>query len=65
MLCFPSFLHSNEIDTDLSMLALVVSPALRMKFGSRRGEGGVDGNAIWGWCADSIVAEISVSPLDF
>jgi hypothetical protein len=24
MLCFRSFLHSNEIDTDLSMLTLVV-----------------------------------------
>lgn len=30
-------LHSNEIDTDLSMLALVVSPPFRVKFGSSRG----------------------------
>ena len=37
MLCFRSFLHSNEIGTHLSMLTLGVSPPLRVKFGSRRG----------------------------
>jgi hypothetical protein len=47
MLCFPSFLHSNEIDTDLSMLTLVVSPPLQVKFGSCRDEAPVGARVEW------------------
>ena len=56
MLCFRSYLHSNEIGTHLSMLTMGESPPLQVKFGSRRSADGEEwrGGPLWSLSGDSV-----------